>query len=111
MRSPTCQRVAIALCLLVLCKGLVQPLELCWGQAPARRLAVLDRTLDTVRFGNSDDVRPGGTPVQGRLGQGLVGLSRHLLQNARALRAPKTRGSGQTTIVQRRVGENRDMVL
>ena len=63
----------------VLCKGLVQPLELCWGQAPARRLAVFDRTLDTVRFGNSDDVRPGRTPVQGHLGQGLVGLGRHLL--------------------------------
>ena len=30
-------------------------------------------------FGNSDDVRPGRTPVQGHLGQGLVYLGRHLL--------------------------------
>src|SRR5712691_5337537 len=63
----------------VLCKGLIQPLELCWCQAPAGRLAVFDCALDTVRFGNGDNVRPGRTPVQGHLGQGLVCLSRHLL--------------------------------
>src|SRR5215468_1587967 len=32
-------------------KSLVQLLELCWDQAPAGRLAVFDRALDTVRFG------------------------------------------------------------
>ena len=63
----------------VLCKCLVQPLELDWCQAPARCLAVFDRALDPVRFGNSDNVRPGRTPVQGHLGQSLVYLDRHLL--------------------------------
>src|SRR6266568_727074 len=104
MRSPTCQRAVIAVCLLlsaapgccarlvalpnwqghlryavpppvwrgeswrVLGKSLVQPLELCWCQAPARCLAVFDRALDPVRFGNGDDIRPRRTPVQGHLG-------------------------------------------
>src|SRR5215813_13398706 len=95
----------------VLGKSLVQPLELCWCQAPPRRLAVFDRALDTVRFGNSNHVRPGRTPIQGHLGQGLVCLGCHLLQNARALMTPKTRGSSQTAVVQRCVGENRDMML
>src|SRR2546422_7635668 len=62
-----------------LCKCLIQPLELCWCQAPTRGLAVFDRALDAVRFGNGDDIRPGRTPVQGHLGQGLVCLGRHLL--------------------------------